>query len=202
MTGRTGERWTNPPSAAAGPRLVFTTFRAPLGWIAAVASSRGVRRMSLPAATELDAMREARVDGAGIERAPEVFRQLEYEVCAYLHGEAVRFTIPLDLEDAPGFFRAAWQACLRIPRGERRSYQWLAEQAGNQRASRAAGQAMARNPIPLIIPCHRVVGSGGGLHGYGGGLGMKEWLLQMEEIRGSASSPGEVVRPKRVEAEG
>ena len=77
-------------------------------------------------------------------------------------------------------------ACRGIPPGETRSYQWLAEAAGNPRASRAAGQAMAKNPFPLIIPCHRVVGSNGGLHGYGaGGVGVKARLLEMERNRGT-----------------
>ena len=94
--------------------------------------------------------------------------------------------IPLDLSDASPFFGAAWVACRGIPPGETRSYQWLAEAAGNPRASRAAGQAMAKNPFPLIIPCHRVVGSSGGLHGYGaGGVGVKARLLEMERNRGS-----------------
>ena len=89
--------------------------------------------------------------------------------------------IELDLEDAPPFFRAAWSACRTIPPGETRSYRWLAAEAGNPRAVRAAGQAMARNRFVLIIPCHRVISSDGGLGGYGGGgLGVKAKLLQME----------------------
>ena len=136
--------------------------------------------MSLPSATEAEARRKARVDEGMMERAPGAFRQLEREVRAFLNGQRVTFTAELDLEGTPPFFRAAWEACLTIPRGERRTYEWTAERAGNPRASRAAGQAMARNPVPLIIPCHRVVGSGGGLHGYGGGLAMKARLLAME----------------------
>ena len=89
--------------------------------------------------------------------------------------------IRIDLSDASPFFTAAWEACSSIPPGETRSYQWLAEAAGSPKASRAAGQAMARNPLPLIIPCHRVVGSNGGLHGYGGGgVGVKARLLELE----------------------
>jgi O-6-methylguanine DNA methyltransferase len=85
------------------------------------------------------------------------------------------------LTNCPPFFGAAWQACRRIPPGETRSYAWLAAAAGRPRAVRAAGQAMARNPWALIIPCHRVIGSDGGLHGYGaGGLKVKARLLEME----------------------
>jgi O-6-methylguanine DNA methyltransferase len=89
--------------------------------------------------------------------------------------------IELDLAGTPPFFRAAWDACRNIPPGETRSYRWLAAEAGNPLALRAAGQAMARNRFSLIIPCHRVIASDGGLGGYGGGgLGVKAKLLQAE----------------------
>ena len=81
----------------------------------------------------------------------------------------------------PPFFRAAWEACLTIPRGETRSYAWVAAAAGSPGAFRAAGQAMARNRLAVVVPCHRVIGSDGGLHGYGGGgLDKKAKLLNME----------------------
>jgi len=92
--------------------------------------------------------------------------------------------IVLDLSSAPPFFAAAWEACRSIPAGETRSYSWLASEAGRPNAARAAGQAMAKNPLALVIPCHRVIGSNGDLHGYGaGGLGVKARLLQMEQER-------------------
>ena len=89
--------------------------------------------------------------------------------------------IGLDLSGVTPFFSAAWNACRSIPPGETRSYAWLAAEAGSPLAMRAAGQAMARNRFSLIIPCHRVIASDGGLGGYGGGgLGVKARLLQME----------------------
>jgi methylated-DNA-[protein]-cysteine S-methyltransferase len=87
---------------------------------------------------------------------------------------------PVDLSDHPPFRRAALAAARKIPYGEVRSYRWLAEAAGNPRASRAAGQAMHYNPAPLVIPCHRVVGASGALTGFGGGLAMKRALLTLE----------------------
>ena len=96
------------------------------------------------------------------------------------YGEALD-RIALDFEGAPPFHRAAWEACRQIPLGETRSYAWLAAAAGRPRASRAAGQAMAKNWVPVVVPCHRVIGSSGGLHGYGaGGLEVKARLLQVE----------------------
>ena len=89
--------------------------------------------------------------------------------------------IDLDFSRVTPFFSAAWNACRSIPPGETRSYSWLAAEAGSPLAMRAAGQAMARNRFSLIIPCHRVIASDGGLGGYGGGgLGVKAQLLQME----------------------
>jgi len=83
--------------------------------------------------------------------------------------------------DVTTFFKKAWEVCRTIPFGETRSYRWLAEKAGNIRAARSAGQAMARNRLPLLVPCHRVVASDGSLHGFGGGgLPLKSRLLEME----------------------
>ena len=96
--------------------------------------------------------------------------------------------IALDLSNAPPFFGAAWEACRRIPAGETRSYAWLAAEAGNPLAVRAAGQAMARNRFALIVPCHRVIASDGDLRGYGaGGLRVKAKLLDMERERVAAA---------------
>ena len=91
----------------------------------------------------------------------------------------LRMTLAASTERA-SFFLKAWAACQSIPRGETRSYAWLATQAGRPGALRAAGQAMAHNPIPILIPCHRVIGSDGSLYGYGGGLKLKQRLLDLE----------------------
>ena len=158
----------------------------PFGWLALLGTTRGLLRVSLqpepqPALDGLGAM----LDGA--EESVEVFADALAAFSEYFAGNVNALDqIPLDLSGASPFFGAAWAACRSIPPGETRSYQWLAEAAGNPRASRAAGQAMAKNPFPLIIPCHRVVGSNGGLHGYGaGGVGVKARLLEMERNRGT-----------------
>ncbi len=91
----------------------------------------------------------------------------------------------VDTSDLTPFERAALQAAARIPPGEVRSYAWVASQIGRPRAARAVGRAMARNPLPLLLPCHRVVDSSGNLHNYGYGLEMKARLLQMEGFRTS-----------------
>lgn len=153
----------------------------PAGWIGLVGSERGLRRASLkPTPQEVLEDLGSEVDEA--EHDAEFFSETLTRLVSYSHGDlAALDDIELDLEDAPPFFRAAWSACRTIPPGETRSYRWLAAAAGNPRAVRAAGQAMARNRFVLIIPCHRVISSDGGLGGYGGGgLGVKAKLLQME----------------------
>jgi len=100
----------------------------------------------------------------------------------YLEGRRRTFTIPIDWTLFRPFQRHALQAVFRIPYGETRTYADIAAQIGRPHAYRAVGRANATNPMPLVVPCHRVIGMDGKLHGYGGGLGLatKEWLLKME----------------------
>ena len=100
------------------------------------------------------------------DHSPPSFDGLRGRLEAYFSGANVDFEDDLDLEGASDFMVKAWKACRSIPKGEVRTYNWLAEQAGNRRAARAAGLAMSRNRAPIIIPCHRVIGSDGSLHGY------------------------------------
>ena len=104
------------------------------------------------------------------------------ELGEYLEGRRRAFTIPIDWTLFRPFQREALQAIFRIPYSETRTYHDIAIQLGRPNASRAVGRANATNPMPLVIPCHRVIGMDGKLHGYGGGEGLKtkEWLLKME----------------------
>ncbi len=104
------------------------------------------------------------------------------ELREYLDGKRNAFTIPIDWTLFRPFQREALQAIFRIPYGETRTYAEIAAQIGRERAYRAVGRVNATNPMPLVIPCHRVIGTDGKLHGYGGGDGLptKEWLLKME----------------------
>jgi methylated-DNA-[protein]-cysteine S-methyltransferase len=102
------------------------------------------------------------------------------ELTAYFAGAPTDFaTLTLDPQGTP-FQRRVWQELQRIPRGQAISYKELAERVGKPKASRAVGQANGRNPIPLIIPCHRVIAADGGLGGYSSGLERKRWLLKHE----------------------
>ena len=159
----------------------YHLFQSPVGWIALLGSEKGLRYLSLKPVLQ-EALEELGPELDQSVNDPAGFAEEESCLERFFQGEAGALDkIKLDLSDAPPFFSAAWQACRRIPAGETRSYAWLAAEAGNPRAGRAAGQAMARNRLSLIIPCHRVIASDGGLGGYGGGgLGVKAELLNLE----------------------
>jgi O-6-methylguanine DNA methyltransferase len=113
-------------------------------------------------------------------RIRNLLGQAREELAEYFAGDRTFFTVPIDLSQVPGFERAALDLAARIPYGEVRSYKWIAERLGKPDAARAVGSAMAGNPVPLIVPCHRVVKSDGGLGGYSFGLVRKEALLNLE----------------------
>jgi len=109
-----------------------------------------------------------------------LLQQARREIREYLAGERTFFCVPLDLGRVPAFERAALDVANRIPYGEVRSYRWIAEALGHPDAARAVGGAMAGNPVPILLPCHRVVRTDGGLGGYSFGLVRKEALLALE----------------------
>ena len=104
------------------------------------------------------------------------------EILEYLNGERREFTFPIDWGLLKPFQRKSLEAVYKIPYGQIRTYAEIAARIGHPNAPRAVGRANATNPMPLVIPCHRVIGTDGKLHGYGGGDGLptKEWLLRME----------------------
>ena len=108
-----------------------------------------------------------------------LFRRVESELAAYFAGSAGAPTISMDLRGTE-FQVAVWKALLDIPHGETRTYAEIADAVGKPAAVRAVGSAIGRNPVSVLVPCHRVVRTGGGLGGYGGGLWRKEYLLELE----------------------
>ena len=159
--------------------LVQTAF----GWVGIVASTRGIRSLTSPQTSPSEALaclepgEGDTVQGPGLEAHSDVQRLLE----RYFLGEKVDFPDALDLAGTP-FQREVWGAVCTIPYGETRSYTWVAHQIGRPGTARAVGQAMRANPVCIIVPCHRVIGAGGDLCGYGGpqGTRLKQRLLEME----------------------
>ncbi|MFA7363267.1 MAG: methylated-DNA--[protein]-cysteine S-methyltransferase [Aminobacteriaceae bacterium] len=113
----------------------------------------------------------------------EAFRQLEL----YLAGKLKKFDLPLKAEGTP-FMKQVWEKLVEVPYGKTASYKDLAIASGNPKAVRAVGMANARNPIAIFIPCHRIIGANGKLVGYGGGLELKTWLLELEAAHASEES--------------
>jgi methylated-DNA-[protein]-cysteine S-methyltransferase len=132
------------------------------------------------------ALLELCFDGPEPTRASQdahaVLDRAEAELEEYFAGRRTEFTVPLRMAST-SFFESVWQAVATIPFGETRSYADVARAIGRPSACRAVGMANGRNPLPLIVPCHRVVGANGTLTGYGGGLDRKRWLLEHEQPR-------------------
>lgn len=141
-------------------------------------SERGLCRLVLPRPSEEEACRELGAEQA--VRSPDFFADLAARLQAYLEGKPAAFPDKLDLSKATEFQHRVWQATRQIGYGETRSYRWVAERLGSPPAARAVGQALGRNPLPIIIPCHRVIASDGGLGGYRDGLELKRELLRLE----------------------
>ena len=167
-------------------------FAAVRGWIGLVASERGLRMLTLPVAEEAAALNILRgyYPDAPIVPDDAILLDVVRQVRAYLYGELREFNVTLDLRGYTAFALAVWAAANRIAYGQTRTYRWIAEQTGGGGAGiyQAVGSALGANPVPLIIPCHRVIGSDGSLTGYAGGVEMKERLLALES--GQAAFPG------------
>lgn len=154
----------------------------PLGWVAAAARDGKLILVSLPDPSREAAQAEL-PSGCELAVTDAVLDAFAEDLTRYFAGECVDLSRhPVDLSALPPFLQRALSAAKQVRYGEVRTYGWLAEQAGNPRAARAAGQAMHHNPVPLVIPCHRIVGSGGKLTGFGGGLDMKRRLLALEGV--------------------
>jgi methylated-DNA-[protein]-cysteine S-methyltransferase len=161
--------------------IAYTTADSPFGPLLLAKTPRGLVRLGLPNedAEELLADLAGRVSPRVLE-SPGGLDEERRELDDYFSGRRQSFELPIDWQLSHGFLLRARQGIAAIPYGETRTYTDLARGAGNERAVRAAGSACSRNPIPLVVPCHRVLRSDGSLGGYAGGLGMKEKLLEME----------------------
>jgi methylated-DNA-[protein]-cysteine S-methyltransferase len=166
--------------------VAYTTTDSPFGALLLAATPKGLVRVGLPNqdANELLVDLAARVSPRVLE-APARLDEARRELDLYFDGRLERFDLPLDWRLSEGFRLRVLRAIAGIPYGETRNYTQMATSAGNERAVRAAGTACGRNPIPVVVPCHRVLRRGGALGGYGGGLAMKQALLELEGLRES-----------------
>ena len=160
--------------------LKYTTFNTDMGWVGILASARGLTHTTLPQSSAQEARQLLGNRVTHATWSPHLFYDLTRRLKAYFSGHKVAFSDELDLSGASTFQREVWQITRLIPYGETRSYLWVAEQIGRPGAARAAGQALATNPLPVIIPCHRVTATSGKPGGYSGGVKMKRYLLNLE----------------------
>ncbi len=163
----------------------YAVFPTSLGWMLVAGSDRGITRIILPAPDESGALARLSLrTGSAIRdlrhRDPSFFGTLPGRLTAYMSGHSTVFCDAVDRSGWSDFQSRVWEATRQINHGETRSYAWVASAVGQPRACRAVGQALHCNPVPIIVPCHRVIGSDGSLRGFGSGLELKSRLLALE----------------------
>ena len=173
-------------SAAGLLDVAYATTDSPLGTLLLAATPRGLVRLAYVDHEDEDEVLEQLATKVS-PRVLRVARRLDdprRELDQYFAGRREQFDLPLDWRLSRGFGRRVLEATARIPFGSTATYKQVAGEAGNARAYRAAGNALGSNPIPIIVPCHRILHSGGGLGGYTGGLDRKRVLLKVEGYSG------------------
>jgi methylated-DNA-[protein]-cysteine S-methyltransferase len=165
----------------------YTIIDTALGYVGLVRFKAGLCRIVIRPSRKEVVEIVTRDYPAAVESA-DAFGDLPQRIVRYLDGEPVTFNDKLDWSGASSFRRDVWQATHTIPYGETRSYGWVAEKVGRSKAARAVGQALAANPMPLVVPCHRVIGSDGSLTGFTGGIEMKRHLLEIEGALGKVKT--------------
>jgi methylated-DNA-[protein]-cysteine S-methyltransferase len=172
--------------AAAGAEglvdVAYDVADSPLGPLFLAATDRGLCRVAYDAEPEAQEERLARDFGRRVLRSPGALDEARRELDDYFEGRRQAFDLPIDLEAVGDFQRTVLHRLALVPFGTVTTYGALAADAGRPRAARAVGAAMNRNPLPIVLPCHRVVGADGRLVGYGGGLERKVALLRLEGV--------------------
>jgi methylated-DNA-[protein]-cysteine S-methyltransferase len=163
--------------------VAYTEADSPFGRVLLATTPRGLVKVALPN-MQLDEVLDelARDVSPRVLEAPDRLDEARRELDLYFEGRLRDFDLPLDWQLTRGFRRKVLRATARIPYGQTRSYTEMAKRAGSPRAVRAAGSAVGSNPLPIVVPCHRVLRLGGDLGGYGGGLPMKHALLELEGV--------------------
>ncbi len=161
--------------------VAYTTVDSPFGPLTAAATERGLVLLAYPE-RDRDQLLERLADELSprVLEAPERLDGLRRELDEYFEGRRRAFDTPVDFSLSRGFYRKVLEATAKIAYGETSTYAGVAAGAGSPKAVRAAGSGLGSNPIPLVVPCHRVLRSGGALGGYTGGLERKEFLLSLE----------------------
>jgi methylated-DNA-[protein]-cysteine S-methyltransferase len=161
--------------------VAYTVVPSPVGDLVVAATRKGLVRVGFPNETSDAVIEElAALLSPRVLESPAELDEVRRELDEYFEGRRTRFEVPIDMSLTRGFTRKVLRATSKIPFGSVSTYREMARKAGNDRAYRAAGNALGSNPIPIVVPCHRVLHTGGGLGGYGGGLDVKRYLLELE----------------------
>jgi methylated-DNA-[protein]-cysteine S-methyltransferase len=175
-----GETFANKENLTAEPFWAGTLPSSPVGPISVLVSSTGLAVVEFAAAKDFEKLLNIPIETA--KKPPEILGLSLKQIGEYLQGKLRDFTLPVDLRGLTLFSQEILQSALQVAFGQVKTYGELAAAAGYPKAARAVGGVMSRNPIPIVVPCHRIVASDGTLHGFSapGGLKTKSWLLELE----------------------
>ncbi|MCH2305327.1 MAG: methylated-DNA--[protein]-cysteine S-methyltransferase [SAR202 cluster bacterium] len=163
--------------------MFYYTFNSKIGWITAISSDLGILRISLPEKSSEISASQFKNEINLYESNPDKFKEIIEKIESYFDGYLTDFTdITIDFSQMSNFQKMTLKQCRKIKSGETKSYKWLAEKINHPKAWRAIGNALSQNPVPIIIPCHRVINSNGKLGGYLGEMknNFKKKLLEIE----------------------
>lgn len=163
-------------------RLASVVFQTPWGWMGVSETTKGIDAVVLPKASRQAVLSELRLSSVELleGRTSSRLRKAQTQLTGYLAGTRRSFDLPLDLSRGTSFQRKVWRTLRRVSYGRLRSYQWVAVRVGGEQYARAVGNAVGANPMPIVIPCHRIVAQDTSLGGFSGGLPTKRKLLTLE----------------------
>ncbi|MHB8085332.1 MAG: methylated-DNA--[protein]-cysteine S-methyltransferase [Dehalococcoidia bacterium] len=165
--------------------MFYTLIHTRWGWVGALFTEKGLRKLTFPAGSELEARKRLKIDQSCTHYVESAsYKKLEKQLVRYFNGEPTQFDYGLDLSGSTQFQREVWETVADIPYGQAKSYEWVADKMGHKNACRAVGQALARNPVPIIIPCHRVIRKNGTPGGFAGQAAIIETKLKLLSLEG------------------
>ncbi len=163
--------------------IYYSVFKTNFGWCGLIGSKKGLLEFILPKSGRSALYACLRLKYQTARPNDQLFDHLMQELKNYFQGEEISINFPLDKRKYTSFQRKVWMATRKIPYGETNTYGWISRQINNISACRAVGQALSRNPFPILVPCHRVIKSNGELGGFSGGIVLKKRLLRLEEVK-------------------
>jgi methylated-DNA-[protein]-cysteine S-methyltransferase len=194
LTRSTKADFVSPDPIPRTPRRASLIFKSRWGWMGLAEAANGIARIVLPKASKQIVESELRAGAQEFRQEASSFRlrAARKQLTEYLAGTRTSFNLPLDLSEGTDFQQQVWKALQSVPYGQLRSYQALAARVGGKQYARAVGNAVGANPLPIVIPCHRIVTRNSSLGGFSGGLPTKQRLLTLEGTLSQLHGAGKV----------